>query len=70
MSRIPYDIIAPEANRLYLKMTTAPDAEIAFWYEAYIDVLEAAGWDRKSFDRETQKRIDDGWEDTKPIIWN
>lgn len=70
MPRIPYDRIAPEANRLYLKMATAPYEEIRFWYEAYVSLLEAAGWDRRSFDRETQQRVDDGWEDTKPIIWN
>jgi hypothetical protein len=32
--------------------------------------LEAAGWDPVSFDKETQKRVDEGRDDSKPITWN
>lgn len=71
MPKIPYERIAPEANRLYDKMTTARDIQtLKFWYDAYISVLEAAGWDAISFDKETQRRVDEGWEETKPPIWN
>lgn len=71
MPRIPYERIAPVANDLYVKMTTAPDIKtLRHWYDAYVSVLEAAGWDPISFDKETQKRVDEGWEDTKPVIWN
>ena len=71
MPRIPYERIAPEANKLYEKMTTAPDIKtLRFWYDAYVSLLAAAGWDPIAFDKETQKRIDEGWEDKPPTIWN
>lgn len=70
-SRIPYERIAPEADRLFTQMTTARDIKtLKFWYDAYVSVLEAAGWDTVSFDQETQKRVDEGWDDTKPVTWN
>lgn len=71
MPRIPYDRIAPVADDLYNKMTAAKDIKtLRYWYDAYVSVLQAAGWDPVSYDRETQKRVDEGWEDTKPVIWN
>jgi len=71
MPKIPYERLAPEANKLFMKVTTAPDLETArYWYDVYVSLLEAAGWDPMSFDQETQKRVDEGWEDTKPTIWN
>lgn len=71
MPRIPYERLAPEANRLYEKMTTARTIqELKFWYDAYVSVLQAAGWDAISFDKETQKRVDEGWDEEKPPIWN
>lgn len=71
MPRIPYERIAPVANDLYDKMTAAPDIKtLRHWYDAYVSLLAAAGWDPISFDKETQKRVDEGWEDTKPPIWN
>ncbi len=69
--RIPYERIAPEANKLFNKITTAPDMKmVRYWYEAYVSLLAAAGWDPVSFDRETLKRVDEGWDETKPVIWN
>lgn len=71
MPQIPYERIAPEANRLYEKMTTARTIkELRFWYDAYVSVLQAAGWDAVSFDKETQRRVDEGWDEGKPPIWN
>jgi hypothetical protein len=71
MARIPYERIAPEANRLFLKMTEARTIkELRFWYDAYESVLRAAGWDANGFDAETQRRVDEGWEDGKPPVWN
>ena len=71
MPRILYERIAPEANKLFLKMTTADDIKtLQYWYKAYVSLLEAAGWDPISFDNETIRRVDAGWDDTKPIIWN
>ena len=71
MPRIPYDQIAPEANKLFIRMATATDINtLQYWHDAYASLLEAAGWDPVSFDNETQKRVDEGWDDSKPIIWN
>ncbi len=71
MPRIPYERIAPVANDLFDKMATATDMQtLRHWYDAYVSVLEAAGWDPVSFDKETQKRIDEGWDNEKPPIWN
>jgi hypothetical protein len=71
MPKIPYERIAPEANKLIMKMTAAPDLETAdYYWDAYVSLLEAAGWDTASFDRESAKRVEEGWDDTKPIVWN
>lgn len=71
MPRIPYERIATVADDLYDKMTAAKDIKtLRYWYDAYVSVLQAAGWDPISYDKETQRRIDEGWEDTKPITWN
>ena len=69
--RIPYERIAPEANKLFAKITSAPDLKtVRYLYEAYISLLAAAGWDPVSFDQETLKRVDESWDETKPVIWN
>ena len=71
MPKIPYERLAPEANKLIQKMTLARDLQtISYWWDIYVSLLEAAGWDPISFDRETVKRVDEGWDDTKPIVWN
>lgn len=71
MPKIPYERLAPEANKLIQKMTLARDLQtISYWWDIYVSLLEAAGWDPISFDRETVKRVDEGWDDSKPIVWN
>jgi hypothetical protein len=71
MPRIPYEQIAPEANRLFAKITTAKDLEdLKYWTELYEAYLAAVGWDSVSFDQESARRVDEDWEDKKPIIWN
>ena len=70
-SKIPYDYLAPEANKLIQKMVLAQDLKsIAYWWDVYVSLLESAGWDPESFDNETIRRIDEGWDETKPIVWN
>jgi hypothetical protein len=71
MPKIPYERLAPEANKLIQKMTLARDLQtISYWWDIYVSLLEAAGWDPISFDRETVRRVDEGWDDSKPIVWN
>lgn len=71
MPRIPYDIVAIEANKLTNKMMTATTPEqLNKYYELYVQYLTATGWDPISFDQETARRVDEDWEDKKPVIWN
>jgi hypothetical protein len=69
MSKISYELIAAEADRLFIKMATAPDIKsLQYWHAVYLAFLEGTGWDPISFDKETQKRVDADWNDL--IIWN
>lgn len=71
MVKVPYELLAPEADKLIQKMTLAQDLKTAsYWWDAYVSLLENSGWDPVSFDRETLKRVNEDWDDTKPIIWN
>lgn len=71
MARIPYEQIAPEANKLFQKMILSKDLEtMSYWQSAYEELLSAAGWDRASFEAEEAKRVETGWEEGKPTIWN
>ncbi len=71
MPKVPYELLAPEANKLIQKMTLAQDLKtISYWWDVYVSLLQNSGWDPISFDRETVKRVDEGWDDSKPIIWN
>lgn len=66
MSQVPYEKLVPEANRYLQKMTSAQDLQtINYWWDIYVSFLEAAGWDPISFDKETLKRVDEGWNETK-----
>lgn len=71
MSKMPYDRIAPEAEKIMLQITKATSLEVVkeLW-ETYTALLEAAGWDSFSFDREMIKRIDSSWEEPDKTIWN
>lgn len=71
MPRVPYERLAPEANKLIEKMTIAPDLKtISYWWDIYVCLLKESGWDPVSFDRETAKRVDEGWDDPNPTVWN
>jgi len=69
--KVPFDRIAPEANKLFDKITTAKNMEeVSFWYSAYVSLLERSGWDVNAFEELSAKKVDEGWEETKPIVWN
>lgn len=72
MARIPYERIVSEAEKLFAKMTTAPDLDtMKQYYEEYVSFLAAAGWTPVEFDQEMAKRVDEGWEDKKTTFnWN
>ncbi len=69
MSRIPYEIVAAEADRLIIRMVVAPTVEQVYYYwDLYVTYIEACGWTDQEFDKETIKRIDAGW--FKRRNWN
>lgn len=63
MARIPYEIMAPEANNIIVRMASSsnPITRFQFWNQ-YISYIENCGWSDQEFDRETLKRIDRNWE--------
>ncbi len=67
MPRIPYDIVAIEANKLTHKMLTATTPEqLNKYYDLYLQYLKATGWDPVSFDQETLNRVNKNWEEEQP----
>lgn len=43
---------------------------ISYWWDLYVSLLEAAGWDPISFDQEMAKRVDNDWDNFNHLIWN
>ena len=70
MSRIPYEVIAPIANKLVEKAVSSSDLEeVNKYWDEYNAVLEGAGWSAAEFDAVQLSKIDKDW-DEKPIIKN
>lgn len=71
MPRIPYEIVAIEANRILIKMVITPSWEESYhFWDLYNEYILACGWTDKEFDQETLRRIDLNWENIKRKIWN
>jgi hypothetical protein len=71
MPKIHYDLLAPEANKLIIKMSLATDQATAeYWWDEYVSLLKISGWSVEEFDLELIKRIDQNWIDKKDIDWN
>lgn len=70
MARIPYEIVAIEANRIIVRMALAPSWEAYNYWEQYIVFIEVCGWTDFEFDQETLKRIDMSWGNIKIRYWN
>lgn len=67
MPRIPYEMVAIEADKILGKILSTKDPDkISMYYDQYLDYLKATGWTDEEFDRETSKRVDRGWEKTFP----
>jgi hypothetical protein len=61
--KLPYDQIAPEIDKLIIRMAkTNSFQELNELIQIFDAYLEATGWDNDSFDKEYVKRIDEGWE--------
>jgi hypothetical protein len=72
MTKIPYDLVAIEADKLIVRMALSSMYESYHYFRLYLFYLDACGWDEKSFDRETLRRIDAAWDQFFKIkvIWN
>jgi hypothetical protein len=70
-NKLPYDIIALEANKLIVRMTLSKNNSF-YYYELYMAYIHACGWTNTQYDEETLKRIDTNWEifSKKNIVWN
>ena len=63
MQKIPYELIAIEADRLVIKAVIALDSETSnYWWQQYTEFLDTCGWSTIEFDEEMLKRIDRVWE--------
>jgi len=66
MPRIPYEIVAIQADRIIFQMVVAPTMRQAIYYwDLYIDFITACGWTDREFDTETLRRVDAAWENLK-----
>lgn len=66
MTRVPYEVVAIEADRIIMKMVIASSWDSAFHYwDLYLEFLDACGWSDREFDCETLKRIDAAWTNIK-----
>lgn len=70
VNKIPYNIVAIEANKLIVRAVMANDD--FYHYDLYMDYIHACGWSNFEFDQETIKYIDKNWDSIKrsDIIWN
>lgn len=68
MTRVPYEIVAIEANKIIVKMAASSSWD---YWEQYIAYIEVCGWTDWEYDLETLKRIDAAWETIRfRRIWN
>ena len=63
MKKIPYDLIAIEADKLISRMVLS--SEEKNYYLIYLLYINACGWSEKDFNSETLSRIDSSWEENK-----
>ena len=57
MARIPYEIIAPEVERIILHIASSP----IYYWQLYVGYISACGWTDLEFDNETLCRVDAAW---------
>lgn len=70
-ARIPYEIVALEANKILERLLDAKDEiEARDIYQEYEQYLAATGWTDMEFDAAKLKRIDADWEDAprQPVV--
>lgn len=63
MIRIPYEVVAIEANSLIVKMSITSSLEkIQYYWNLYVAYIESCGWTDQEYDKETLKRINQDWQ--------
>ena len=62
INKIPYDLVAIEANKLIVRMALSSYIDYSNNYKLYLFYIEACGWDDSSFDKELLKRINSNWD--------
>lgn len=63
MARVPYEVVAIEADRIIMKMVIASSwDEATYYWDVYLGYITACGWNNKSYDEETLKRVDNSWD--------
>jgi hypothetical protein len=63
--RVPYEILAPQAELVYQKVLSArTQDEMAKHFQEYSDFIEACGWTLQEYDREQLRRVDEDWDTT------
>ncbi len=71
MLRVPYELVAIEADRLIVRMAVAPTPrQASYYWDLYIVYIEACGWTDREMDLETMRRVDAAWENLRRQIWN
>jgi len=71
MHRIPYEIVAIEADRLIVRMVLSYELGLSqYYWELYLGYIAACGWTDQEFDQETLRRVDVAWDNVKRQLWN
>lgn len=71
MPRVPYEMVALEADRLIIRMVIAPTPrQASYYWELYLGYISACGWTDRELDQETLRRIDAAWDNIRRKIWN
>ncbi len=60
MNKIPYDLVAIEAEKILLKLLVSSDK--FYYYDYYLNFIKACGWSDSEFDEETLNRVENNWE--------
>ena len=62
--RVPYELVATQADNLIIGMALSLDTR---WWYRYLFFLDIHGWTDQEYDQETLRRIDAAWDSQ---IWN
>jgi hypothetical protein len=63
--RVPYEVLALQAEMIYQKVLSSKNSEeMAVYFKEYTDFIRACGWTVQEYDREQLKRVDEDWDNT------